>query len=52
MYQQIGRTITVAESLLPEDRPLEADQWLQQVVRFNIYEAIFGSELRLELDDK
>jgi cyclophilin family peptidyl-prolyl cis-trans isomerase len=52
MYQQIGRTITVAESRLPEDRPFEADEWLQQVVRFNIYEAIFGDELRLELDDK
>jgi cyclophilin family peptidyl-prolyl cis-trans isomerase len=49
MYQRYGRFITVAESIFPVDSPFPADLWLDQVVKFQVYEAIFSDVLRNEV---
>jgi cyclophilin family peptidyl-prolyl cis-trans isomerase len=48
MVQKYGRFITVAESALPVESPFDADIWLDQVVKFQVYELIFSDALRRE----
>jgi cyclophilin family peptidyl-prolyl cis-trans isomerase len=48
MVQKYGRFITVAESALPVESPFDADIWLDQVVKFQVYELIFSDVLRRE----
>lgn len=45
-YMKDGRFVMVAESTYPADEPFTADLWLAQVVRYQLYEAIFYDVLR------
>lgn len=45
-YMKNGRLIMAAESTYPADQPFDADLWLSQVVRNQLYELIFYNVLR------
>lgn len=49
MYQQYGRYVTVAETVFPADSPFGPVEWLEQVVRFQIYEFVFGDVFLSEI---
>lgn len=48
-YTQLGRFITVAQIIFPADSPFDADLWLTQIVKTNVYELLLAEALRPEV---